>query len=266
MPALIDISQSQYISARNDNPSAMILASLQSRYGAQKYTQQSVQRWQYYSYQSYPLAGAAALSFFAQKSAQATPELCNLEGQNGTTGNISYLMNAIGYDLFLYIPTVANNAPWAYSATTGDASAPYADIVHGLTQGGYGEFSINGTLFWHETLPFMTAPSCIGKSRKVLSQAGLGVTQSGMTPFAVTGVGVSLCDADVARRWWRRRTLGNPIFMAPQTTFTQTLEYDFGAIPIEATGIITAGSTTPPVAASLMVGVRWDGWRYSPVS
>lgn len=268
---MIDITQSQILTSNsradtmNYNPSEVILAGLQQRYGALKYTQQSVQRWQYYSYQAYPLAGAAALSFFGQNAAQASNECCNLE-QAGNIGNFSYLLNAIGFDLFLYIPTVANNAPWAYNVITGDASAPYTDIVHGFTQGGYAELGINNTMWWHECLPFMTAPSCIGKSRKVLSQAGLNISQAGMSPFAVTGAGVSLCDADVERRWWRRRTLGNPIFLAPQTTFTMDLSYDFGPIAIGSTGIITAGSTTPPVAASLMVGVRWDGWRYSPVS
>ncbi len=263
MPSAIDVSQSQILTG--GNPSAQILASLQQRYGAIKYTEQSVTRYPYYSYQAYPLLGASSLSFFNAGLSTVGNECCNLE-QAGNVGNYSYLITSIGFDLFLYIPTVANNSPWSYDPVTGDASAPYADIVHGLTQGGYGELGINNTSWWHETLPFMTAPSCIGKSRMELSQSGLNITQAGMTPFAVTGAGVSLCNADVERRWYRRRILSNPIFLAPQTTFDKSIYYDFGLIPIEATGIITAGTTTPPVAASLMVGVRWDGWRYSPVS
>jgi hypothetical protein len=242
-----------------------ILAALNQTYGAIKYTQQSVSRYPYYSYQAYPLAGGSSFAFFGANMATVGTECCNLE-QAGNIGNYSYIINSIGFDIFLYIPTVANNAPWSYDPTTGDASAPYADIVHGLTQGGVGELSINNTVWDHVNLPFMYSPSCIGKSRMELSQAGLNITQAGGSPFAVTGAGVSLCAADVARRFYRRRILDNPIFLAPQTTFTMSLAYPFGAIPIISTGVITAGSTTPPVAASLMIGVRWDGWRYSPVS
>ncbi len=242
-----------------------ILAALNQTYGANKYTQQSVSRYPYYSYQAYPLAGASSLSFFGANMATVTNECCNLE-QAGNIGNYSYLINSIGFDIFLFIPTVANNAPWSYDPVTGDASAPYADLVHGLTQGGYAQLSINNTVWDEVALPFMYSPACIGKNRMELSTSGLNITQAGMTPFAVVGAGVSLCNADVEQRFYRRRILTNPIFLAPQTTFDMTLSYDFGAIPIEATGIITAGTTTPPVAASLMVGVRWDGWRYSPVN
>lgn len=263
MPTIMDVSQSQIVTG--GNPSAQILSGLQHRYGALKYTDQSVQRYPLYSYQAYPLAGAASLSFFGSNMATVGQELCNLE-QAGNIGNYSYLINSIGFDIFLYIPTVANNSPWSYDSTTGDASAPYADLVHGLTQGGYAELSINNTVWDHVALPFMYAPACIGKNRMMLAQAGLNITQSGMSPFAVTGAGVSLCNADVERRWHRRRTLSNPIFLAPQTTFDMSMYFDFGLLPILATGIITAGTTTPPTSASLMVGVRWDGWRYSPVS
>lgn len=239
-----------------------ILAALNATYGANKYTQQSVQRYQYYSYQAYPLAGASSLSFFGANMATVTAECCNLE-QAGNIGNYSYVINSIGYDLFLFIPTVANNAPWSYAL---DADNPYVDIVHGLTQGGYGELSINNTVWDHVNLPFMYSPACIGKNRMELCQAMGAFTQSGMSPFAVTGAGVNLCNADVERRFYRRRILENPIFLAPQTTFDMSLFYDFGVIPVIGTTIITAGTTTPPVAASIMVGVRWDGWRYSPVS
>lgn len=260
---MIDVSQTQVLTG--GNPTAQILAGLQQRYGAIKYTEQSVTRYPYYSYQAYPLLGSSSLSFFGAAMSAVGNECCNLE-QAGNIGNYSYLITSIGFDLFFYIPTVANNAPWNYTSAAGDAVSPYADVVHGLTQGGYGELSINNTCWWHEALPFMTAPSCIGKSRMEIAQAGLNITQDGMSPFAVTGAGVSLCNADVERRWYRRRILSNPIFLAPQTTFDMTLNYDFGLIPVIATTIITAGGTTPPAAASLMVGVRWDGWRYSPVS
>lgn len=263
----LDLTKPQVLTGgvRGGMNSDTILSALNRQYGAIKYTQQSVSRYPYYSYLAYPLAGASSFSFFGANMATVTNEVCNLE-QAGNIGNYTYIINSIGFDVFLYIPTVANNAPWSYDVTTGDASAPYADIVHGLTQGGYAQLGINNTAWWEEGLPFMTAPSCIGKSRMELAQAGLNITQAGMSPFAVTGAGVSLCNADVERRFYRRRILTNPILLAPQTTFEMTLQYDFGLLPVIATGIITGNGVTPPAAASIMIGVRWDGWRYSPVS
>lgn len=239
-----------------------ILSALNATYGANKYTQQSVSRYPYYSYQAYPLAGASSLSFFGANQASVSQELCNLE-QAGNIGNYTYIINSIGFDVFLYIPTSANNAPWAYAL---DADNPYADLVHGFTQGGYAELSINNTCWDHVALPFMYSPACIGKSRMELSQAMGSFTQSGTTPFAVTGAGTNLCNADVVRRIYRRRILTNPILLAPQTTFDMSLSYDFGPIPVIGTTIITGNGVTPPVSPSIMIGVRWDGWRYSPVS
>ncbi len=241
-----------------------ILAGLNQAFGATKYTQQSVSRYPYYFYQAYPLLGAASLSFFGINQAQATTQLTNIETAN-TLGNYSMLISSISFDVFLYIPTVASNGPWAYDPAVGDATAPYADIVHGFTQGGYSQLTINNTVWDEADLPFMFAPSAIGKNRMELSQAGGAFTQSGMSPFAVTGTGANLCFADVERRAWRRRNLSNPIFLAPQTTFDMSIFYDFGPIPVIASTTITSGVFVAG-SPSIMVGVRFDGLRFAPVS
>lgn len=265
---MIDLSTFNYSRPTVLPPSAAaapdsnsILAGLNRSFGAIKYTQQSVSRYPYYSYQAYPLAGASSLSFFGQNQATATPQLTNIE-QAGTLGNYSFMITSIGFDVFLYIPTVANNGPWSY---TTDALAPYADIVHGLTQGGYAELSINNTVWDHVALPFMFSPAGIGKNRVELSQGAMNISQSGMSPFAVTGAQTNLCFADVERRAFRRRNLTNPIFLAPQTTFDMSVFYDFGAIPVIASSVITSG-TFVAGSPSIMVGVRFDGWRYAPLS
>lgn len=241
-----------------------ILAGLNATFGATKYNQQSVSRYPYYYYQAYPLAGASALSFFGTNQAQSTTQLTNIETAN-TLGNYSMLITSIGFDVFMYIPTVASNGPWAYDPAVGDATAPYADIVHGLTQGGYSQLTINNTVWDEADLPFMFSPSAIGKNRMELSQAAGAFTQSGMSPFAVTGTGANLCFADVERRAWRRRNLTNKIFIAPQTTFDLSIFYDFGLIPIIASTTITSG-TFVAGSPSIMVGVRLDGLRFAPLS
>jgi hypothetical protein len=259
MPSLLDISRASVLPAGTDSNS--ILARLQQTYGAIKYDQQSVSRYPYYSYIPYPLAGASSLSWFGQNMATVSSLLTNIE-QAGTLGNYSFMITSIGFDVMLYIPTVANNAPWSY---TTELLAPYADIVHGLTQGGYATLEINNTAWDIAPLPFMTSPAAIGKNRMDIAAGMFDMSQSGTTPFAVTGAQTSLCNADIERRAWRRRNLTNPIFLAPQTTFNMSLNYDFGAIPVIAQSVITAGTFTVGTPC-ILVGVRWDGWRYAPLS
>lgn len=241
-----------------------ILAGLNRSFGATKYNQQSVSRYPYYYYQAYPLAGASSISFFGTNQAQSTTQLTNIETAN-TLGNYSMLISSIGFDVFLYIPTVASNGPWAYSASVGDVTAPYADIVHGFTQGGYSQLTINNTVWDEADLPFMYSPAAIGKNRMELSQGAFAFTQDGMSPFAVTGAQGVLCFADVERRAWRRRNLTNKIFIAPQTTFDLSIFYDFGLIPVLATTTITAG-TFVAGSPSIMIGCRLDGLRFAPLS
>lgn len=255
----LNYRENQWIPQGADSNS--ILAGLQRTYGATKYTQQSVSRYPYYSYMAYPLAGSSSLSFFSGNQAQLTRQLTNIEQAN-TLGNYSYLITSIGFDVFLYIPTVANNAPWTYTL---DALAPYADIVHGLTQGGVSQFTINNTVWDEADLPFMYSPAAVGKNRMEIAQGSMDISQSGLTPFGVTGIGQTLCYADVERRAWRRRNLTNKIFLAPQTTFDMSILYDFGLIPVIATTTITSG-TFVAGSPSIMVGVRFDGLRYAPLS
>lgn len=261
---MLNISQLNFRDTMALPPSAdsdSILAGLQNTFGAQKYTQQSVSRYPYYSYVAYPLAGGSSISFFGSNQSQLTQQLTNIENAN-SLANYSMLISSISFDVFLYLPTVANNAPWSY---TTDALAPYADIVHGFTQGGYSQFTVNNTVWDEVDLPFMFSPSAIGKTRLDVSMSGMDLSQGGMSPFAVTGSQTVLCYADVERRAWRRRNLKNKIFLAPQTTFDMSIFYDFGPIPVIATSAIT-NAANPPAGPAIMVGCRFDGLRFAPVS
>ncbi len=233
-----------------------VLKWYQQTYGAVRYSSQQMTRYPYYYYTAYPALGAAEIGFFSQNNVQVGSQLTNIENA-GTLGNYSYLLTSIAFDLFLYIPTVASNQPTSY---TTDALAPYADIVHGLTQGGTFEFRVANTLWDQIPLPFMFSPPAIGKSRIEIAQGGFSWTQAGGSPYAVTGAQASLCAADLERRAWRRRNFVNPIFVAPQQSFTAKVLYPSGAIPVISTSVIN--NTT----AFIYVGCRFDGWRFAPVS
>ncbi len=233
-----------------------VLAWLQNNYGAVRYSAQQMLRWPYYSYSNYPAAGAASIGFFSSNFSSAGLDFTNIENA-GAFGNYSFLITGIGLDIQLSIPTVANNGPWTY---TTDALAPYADLVHGLTQGGVFEFRIAQTLWTQMPLPFLTMPPADGRPQVVCAQGGFPFTQSGMTPFGVTGGQASVCYADLERRAWRRYNLFNPIFVAPQQSFVAQLNYPSGALPVLSTSVINNST------AFIRVGCIFDGWKFSPVS
>ncbi len=74
----------------------------------------------------------------------------------------------------------------------------------------------------------------------------------------MTDASTNLCYADLNRRAFRRRVLRNPLFLAPQQTFSASVRYDSGAVPIIATTVIAS-------TATLAVGCIFDGTRFAPL-
>lgn len=246
-----DVSKSGALPA--GTTSRDVLAALQRTYGAVNYSDQQMIRYPYYSRVQYPAAGASQVSFFGQNMGQATELLTNAE-QVGALGNVSFLVTGIYFDFWVSAPAVSDQ-PQVY---TTDVTAIYSDIVHGFTQAGYWEFGI-GNVKWDQCpLPFLYRPPSNGRVRAEVNSSGLSLTQSGMTPFAVTGTQANQAYADLNRRSNRRGNLQNPIFLAPQQNFTATIYYPGGLIPIIATSIVTG-------SAVLYVEVTLDGWKYTPV-
>ncbi len=248
------------LSLPSDVNSDDILRGLQNTFGVQKYNQQSVSRQPFFSYTAYPLAGATRVSFFSQAQSAMTQQFTNITNAN-TLSNESMLISSISFDVMLWLPTVTQNGPWPYAL---DADNPYSDLVHGFTQGGYSQLTINNTCWDECDLPFMWSPAAIGKNRMEVA-TGLAGAQNAMSPFEFTGSSVSLCFADIERRFWRRRNLKNKIFLAPQTSFDLSIFYDFGVLPVIGTTAIT-NAANPPTGPAIMVGARFDGLRYSPLS
>lgn len=232
-----------------------VLAAMQASFGVQQYDYQKSQRWPYYSYTNYPAAGSNTFSFFGQNFSQATNGLLdtNIEGQNNL-GNYSFFIQAIAMDYRVLNPATAAQ-PNIYAAS--DVNAIYADIVHGFAQAGYWTFKV-GTNTWDTCpRPFVYSPPSMGELEVSLG-GGFSFSQAGGSPFAVTDASSIGCYADLERRAKRRRILKNPLFLAPQQTFSAQLRYDSGAIPILATSVITG-------SASLYVGAILDGTRFAPL-
>ncbi len=230
-----------------------VLAAMQRAYGVQQYDSQKSSRWPYYSYVNYPAAGQAVFNFFGQNFSQATNGLAdtNIEGQNNL-GNYSMFVQSIGMDARVLLPATTAQ-PQVY---TTDLTAIYSDYVHGFAQAGVWTLKI-GTNTWDMCpRPFLYSPPGFGELEVSLG-AGVSITQNGMSPFDVTATNFSVY-ADLNRRAKRRRLLKNPLFLAPQQTFSAQLRYDSGLVPIIATTVIAS-------TATLSIGAILDGTRFAPV-
>lgn len=231
-----------------------VLAAMQRAYGVQQYDFQKSQRWPYYSYVSYPAAGANAFNFFGQNFSQATNGLLdtNIEGQNNL-GNYSFFIQSIGFDYRVLLPATTAQ-PQLY---TTDLTAIYSDLVHGFAQAGYFTLKI-GTNTWDQCpRPFLYSPPGVGELEIGLT-GEFAFSQAGGSPFAVTDATSVPAYASLERRANRRRILKNPLFLAPQQTFSASIRYDSGAIPIIATTVIAS-------TATLAIGCRFDGTRFAPL-
>lgn len=231
-----------------------VLSAMQLAYGVQQYDSQKSSRWPYYSYVNYPAAGATVFNFFGQNFSQATNGLAdtNIEGQNNL-GNYSMFVQSIGLDYRVLLPATTAQ-PQLY---TTDLTSIYSDLVHGFAQTGVWSLKI-GTNTWDMCpRPFLYSPPGFGEL-EVAQGSEFSFNQVAMSPFNVVDASSVGCYADLNRRAKRRRLLKNPLFLAPQQTFSAQLRYDSGLVPIIATTVIAS-------TATLSIGAILDGTRFAPV-
>ncbi len=233
--------------------SDQVLAAMQKAYGVQQYDRQKSSRWPYYSYVNYPLAGSNVFNFFGLNQSQAVNGALdtNIEEPNNL-GNYSFFVQGIGFDYRVLLPATTNQ-PQAY---TSDVTSIYADLVHGFAQAGYWIFKV-GTNTWDMCpRPFLYSPPGMGAIRMETSSR-FAFSQAPGAPYAVEDDSTAVCYADLERRAFRRRLLKNPLFLAPQQTFSAQIRYDSGAIPVLSTSVITN--------TQLYIGCRLDGTRFAPI-
>ena len=226
---------------------ASALAYLQQNYGSSIYSVQQEERYQFYSYVQYPVAGANVLNFFGQSLAASTLQLTNLP-QPSNLGNVSFLVQAVYLDWFALKTLLPNR----YAV---DTDTVYSDLVHGFAQAGFFQLDIGSVTFARYPLPFLYAPPGDGKMRSSL--AGFQVT----TPIAADTLVTSEWPvfAEIERRKDRAMLWQNPVLIEPQQNFSAKLGYDSGAVPVIGTSDIV-DATNP-----LYVGCILDGTLFRPV-
>lgn len=219
--------------------SAAVMQQLQAQYGTMQPGKLQALRKQFYSYITYPLVGSVQLNFFGQAlgNAGATLEDTNMPVQS-SFGTSAFLVKGV---MCNYKITAENTA--AYAAT--DATTLAAEVLGGLFRAGVLELEVSAKNYLQIRVPWLQAPPADGRTHYFTNGQQAAVTP----PEPSVGL---------PSRSENRFIVDPEIFIAAQQNFTARISYPAGAIPVTATGVITAG-------VPLRVGVLLDGIEFRPV-
>lgn len=218
-----------------------ILAQLQAQFGTMQPGKLQALRKQFYSYIVYPLAGSNQLNFFGQAlgNAGSTLEDTNMPVQ-GSFGTSAFLLKGIMCNYRL-------SGGYYHTAFDGtDANTFATEILSGLFREGILEMLVNAKSYLQIPKPFMQAPPADGRTN--MYGAGQMDANTSVEP-----------ECSLSSRCENRFFCDPEIFIAPQQNFSLSIGYPAGAIPVRATGVITADTN------QLRVGVEMDGIEFRPV-
>lgn len=236
--------------------SESIISAASQRFGVIDYTRWQAIRWQWYSYVTYPSAGATQLTFFGQVAGQAgvTLQDTNLP-KAGSFGQTHFQLKSISTD----IQIAANDVDGFTRANqaTLDTRALASDYLGGFVQAGVLNFSVGARPFATIVKPFQCAPP----PGSPLDLGNSYVNQISAAPIPAAGA------AQVSGVPWVTQTKmrSNVYFTDPnilieaEQQFTVTLDFPSGVVPVLATNVVN--DTTNP----LKVGVIFDGLLLRPV-
>jgi hypothetical protein len=236
--------------------SESIISAASQRFGVIDYSRWQAIRWQWYSYITYPSAGASTLTFFGQVAGQTgvTLQDTNLP-KAGSFGQTHFQLKSISTDI-----QIANNDVDGFTRAnqaTLDTRALASDFLGGFVQAGVLNFSVGARPFATIVKPFQYAPP----PGSPLDYDNSYVNQISAAPVPAAGA------ADVVGLPWVTQTKmrNNVYFTDPnilieaEQQFTVTLDFPSGAVPVLATNVVN--DTTNP----LKVGVIFDGLLLRPV-
>jgi len=235
-----------------NNASAEIISGLATRFGSIDYTQFQSVRWTFYSYVTYPEAGATTLNFFG--TTPGTPNI-TLEDTNiprtGSFGQQHFLVKSISTGV-----KIASNNLSGYDGS--DASTLFSDYLLGFFNAGVLNFSIGARPFLQLPKPFQYAPQGAGAYRA--RNAGLtSMVGTGGPPTALSAM-VSDTPFVQQTRYRRNALILDPnILIEAEQQFAISIDYPSGLVPVIGTGI-TDDTTNP-----LKVGVFLEGVLLRPL-
>jgi hypothetical protein len=236
--------------------SESIISAASQKFGVIDYSRWQAIRWQWYSYVTYPSAGATELNFFGQVAGQAgvTLQDTNLP-KAGSFGQTHFQLKSISTDIQIAVNDV-DGFTRANQATL-DTRAIASDYLGGFVQAGVLNFSVGARPFATIVKPFQYAPP----PGSPLDLANTYVNQISAAPVPAAGA------AQVVGVPWVTQTKmrSNVYFTDPnilieaEQQFNVKLSFPSGVVPVLATNVVN-DSTNP-----LKVGVILDGLLLRPV-
>jgi hypothetical protein len=236
--------------------SESIISAASQKFGVIDYSRWQAIRWQWYSYVTYPTAGASELNFFGQVAGQAgvTLQDTNLP-KAGSFGQTHFQLKSISTDIQIRNNDVDGFTLAAGVANTLDTFALASDFLNGFVQAGVLEFSVGARPFATIPKPFMYAPPPGSPNDYDNSYAN----QITAVPTAGTSQVVGLPWVTQTKMRSNVYFVDPNILIEAEQQFNVKLSYPSGLLPVIATGV--ANDSTNP----LKVGVILDGLLLRPV-
>ena len=253
--------------------SESIISAASQKFGVIDYTRWQAIRWQWYSYVTYPAAGATELNFFGQVAGQAgvTLQDTNLP-KAGSFGQTHFQLKSISTDI-----QIANNDVDDFTRAnqaTIDTRATAADYLGGFVQAGVLNFSVGARPFATIIKPFQYAPppgSPLDYDNTYVNQ--FSATTANPAGFATnpqfSNVAANLTSNVVGVPWVTQTKMrSNVYFVDPnilieaEQQFTVNISYPSGAVPVLATNVINIGGAN---ANPYKIGIIFDGLLLRPV-
>jgi hypothetical protein len=239
--------------------SESIISAASQKFGVIDYSRWQAIRWQWYSYVTYPAAGATELNFFGQVAGQANVTLqdTNLP-KAGSFGQTHFQLKSISTDI-----QIGNNDVDGFTRAnidTIDTRALASDFLGGFVQAGVLRFNVGSRPFATIVKPFQYAPP----PGSPLDYDNTYVNQISAAPNPAVGA------TAVSGVPWVTQTKmrSNVYFVDPnilieaEQQFNVSLQFPSGAVPVLATNVINIGGAN---ANPIKVGVVLDGLLLRPV-
>jgi hypothetical protein len=236
--------------------SESIISAASQKFGVIDYTRWQAIRWQWYSYITYPSAGATELNFFGQVAGQAgvTLQDTNLP-KAGSFGQTHFQLKSISTDI-----QIANNNVDDFTRAniaTLDTRALASDFLGGFVQAGVLNFSVGARPFATIVKPFQYAPP----PGSPLDLSNSYVNQISAAPVPAVGASQVVGVPWVSQTKMRSNVyfVDPNILIEAEQQFNVKLNFPSGVVPVLATNVVN-DSTNP-----LKVGVILDGLLLRPV-
>ena len=253
--------------------SESIISAASQKFGVIDYSRWQAIRWQWYSYVTYPAAGATELNFFGQVAGQAgvTLQDTNLP-KAGSFGQTHFQLKSISTDIQIN----DNDVDGFTRANIADIDtrATATDYLGGFVQAGVLNFSVGARPFATIIKPFQYAPppgSPLDYDNTYVNQ--FSATTANPAGFATnpqfSNVAANLTSNVVGVPWVTQTKMrSNVYFVDPnilieaEQQFTVNISYPSGAVPVLATNVINIGGAN---ANPYKIGIIFDGLLLRPV-